>query len=201
MPSRTHRVVTTALISVVTAASLLTGSTAFAHDQLISSAPSAGEALIDPPDQIVLTMSAGALEIGTEVLVTDLNGTDFATGLTLNGPLVTVDLTEIPDGFYDVRWRVVSSDGHPISGIIPFSVGSVGERPTAAPTAMSAATPTKESPSAAAGDTAEQERDTSPLRSLAIAAGGAVVALGLLWLIGRVRNHRIRTLSDQENSQ
>jgi hypothetical protein len=29
----------------------------------------------------------------------------------------------MPEGSYQVRWRVVSSDGHPISGSFEFAVG------------------------------------------------------------------------------
>ena len=200
MPSRTLRAARVASFATALAlACLLPAPAALAHDRLISSSPSAGEALADSPDQIVLTMSADALEIGTEILVTDLEGADYARDLTLDGPRVSVDLDALPDGFYDVRWRVVSSDGHPISGIIPFSVGPVGERPSGepSPVATASAAPTEEA--AGQGETAQ----SSPLRPLAIAAGGAAVALGLLWVAGQVRTRRHarhHTIPDQENT-
>lgn len=208
MPVRTLRAARVALTATALAlACLLPAPAAFAHDQLISSSPSAGEALADSPDQIVLTMSADALAVGTDVLVTDLDGTAYPSSLTLAGAVVSVDLDHLPDGFYDVRWRVVSSDGHPISGIIPFSVGPVGARPSggsagesnAAEESPSGTTPPQPANAAGQGIGAS----SSPLRPLAIAAGGALVALGLLGAIGQVRNRRTtrqQTTSDQEKT-
>lgn len=40
-------------------------------------------------------------------------------------------LPELPDGGYQVSWRVVSADGHPISGSFGFRVGNPAARPPA----------------------------------------------------------------------
>lgn len=36
---------------------------------------------------------------------------------------------DLPDGIYTISWRVVSADGHAITGVIPFIVGSGGTAP------------------------------------------------------------------------
>ena len=33
----------------------------------------------------------------------------------------------LPDGTYRIKWRVVSSDGHPVEGVIPFQIGTGGQ--------------------------------------------------------------------------
>lgn len=134
MPARLWRAVRTTLgLGVLAAASLVLAPAGLAHDQLIASTPAAGEALPTPPAEVVLTMSGDALDIGTTVMVTDLDGADHAGAITIAGPDVRVEVADLEDGFYDVRWRIVSSDGHPVSGVVPFSVGDVGDRPTAQP--------------------------------------------------------------------
>jgi hypothetical protein len=57
----------------------------------------------------------------------------------LDGPVVTQKLKgELSDGAYVIAYRVVSSDGHPIDGEIPFTVK--GATPSPSPTASSEAT-------------------------------------------------------------
>jgi len=67
-----------------------------------------------------------------------------------------------------VRWRVVSVDGHPISGVIPFTVGD------AAPLARAAASAAP-SPAAATAPTG----DAGVPRIVVIAAIGAGLALAV----------------------
>jgi len=33
----------------------------------------------------------------------------------------------IPDGIYSIQWKVISADGHPIQGVIPFSIGTTSK--------------------------------------------------------------------------
>ena len=37
----------------------------------------------------------------------------------------------IPDGAYSIHWKVISADGHPIQGVIPFHIGTAGENSSA----------------------------------------------------------------------
>jgi len=67
----------------------------------------------------------------------------------VEGPKVTVDVVdELPAGAYRIAWRVVSRDGHPLEGEIPFTVTpAASQEPSAA--APSAAASSEAAPSAA----------------------------------------------------
>ena len=97
-----------------------------AHDELVESSPSAGAVLASAPAEVRLTFSAEIMDAGAVLAVTD----DRDESWTIGEPqvvenLVTVGIPDVlPDGGYVVLWRVVSSDGHPISGTFSFAVGS-----------------------------------------------------------------------------
>lgn len=116
-----RRALTALLLSTVL---IGTGSVAYAHDTLTDSSPAEGETLTEPPTQVRLTFSAEVLEMGAAAVVTDSDGATWeADDPTVEGTDVTVPLEDgLPNGSYEVSWRVTSSDGHPISGVIPFTV-------------------------------------------------------------------------------
>ena len=141
---------------------------AAAHDRLVSSAPAADETLDAVPAEVVLTFSAEVQELGTVAELHD--GGDAVVGADasrVDGREVVLDLpADLPAGDYDVVYRVTSSDGHPISGEIPFTLDVAAAPSTAAPTpsaspapspgaSASSAVPTTE-PSAAPSDDATE---------------------------------------------
>ena len=123
------------------AGALIVGATplsASAHDQVLSTAPASQEHLEVAPTEVSMVFSDAVLDLGATILVVDEAGTDWAQGdVRIAGSAASQGLNgDLPDGRYQVRWRVVSADGHPISGTIPFTV-SVGVAPAedAAPSA------------------------------------------------------------------
>lgn len=105
--------------------SLTAASPAFAHDELISSAPEPGQVYETAPEQIELDFSDDIIELGTSVTVVDHHGEEIDVGEpVVAGPQVTASLPTGLAGDYQVRWRAVSSDGHPIEGTIDFGVGA-----------------------------------------------------------------------------
>lgn len=152
---------------------------AFAHDQLSASDPPAGAALESAPEQVSLQFSDNVLTIGAIVLVADTDGTSWADGdPILDGPTVTARLADdMPDGAYEIRWRVVSADGHPISGVIPFTVGDAVQ-PVDEPGAAEATGPPAATAAPVAGG--EAPARTGPMRPILIGVGGAAAALLLL---------------------
>lgn len=147
-----------------------TGSAAYAHDTLTDSSPAEGETLTEPPTQVQLTFSAEVLELGAAAVVTDSDGGTWETGeLAVDGTGVTVPLAEaLPNGSYEVSWRVTSSDGHPISGVIPFTVDAPAAETTepapadATPsTAPADSAPTTAEESSEATESAEQPEPTT----------------------------------------
>jgi methionine-rich copper-binding protein CopC len=98
-----------------------------AHDQLVDQYPAEGEVIQAGVHELRLTFSDELLELeggaGNEIVITNPNGENFYAGcLPVSGRdgLLAIDL-EIA-GSYQVAWRVVSSDGHPISDSFSFEV-------------------------------------------------------------------------------
>ena len=166
-----HRLrVVAAGIAVAAVAVLASVVPASAHDELLSSSPSAGERLPSAPDEISLRFSADVMDVGAQVIVADGDGTDWvaADPVVASGTVSVLLQGGMPVAGYKVRWRVVSVDGHPISGVIPFTVGD------AAPLARAAASAAP-SPAAATAPTG----DAGVPRIVVIAAIGAGLALAV----------------------
>jgi len=113
---------------VLGAAAALTSTGAQAHELLVDSSPRAGDVLASGPSQITLTFSDRPLDDGAVVAVMDAASRDWAgPPPVMDDVNVTVPLADaLPDGRYEVVWRVVSGDGHPISGSYTFQVGDGG---------------------------------------------------------------------------
>lgn len=171
---------------------------ASAHDQLLASTPAADTALATAPTEVSLQFSDSVLTIGAIVLLVDQDERDWIGGdPVLDGSTVTASVDgELPAGAYEVRWRVVSADGHPISGLIPFTVGDAA--PAARPTAPAVATP-EPSATPEAGSSAPESSGGDMFRPLLIGVGGAVVAVLLFWAITAWRRRRPGTTSETES--
>ncbi|ROR96921.1 hypothetical protein EDD28_1514 [Salana multivorans] len=138
---------------------------ASAHDTLLASTPVDGGVVDRIPTEVVLEMSATAMELGTEVQVLDPAGTNVVTGdPIIDDRFVSTPVAIASAGDYSVVWHVTSSDGHPIEGTfsftVPESVIPVEPTPTPSetPSAQESATPSETAsaaPSTAAPSTAE----------------------------------------------
>lgn len=97
----------------------------FAHDQIIEQIPNENEVLEVAPDEITLEFTGELMDITQLAMVLDADGTDWVSGPMQVTQRTAVQplLPDMPEGSYQVRWRVVSSDGHPISGSFEFAVG------------------------------------------------------------------------------
>ncbi|HEX5856845.1 MAG TPA: copper resistance protein CopC [Microbacterium sp.] len=125
---------------------LAVASPASAHDELVSSDPAADAVLTEAPAEVTLAFSA-ELTTGagaTEVQVLDAAGTVVNAGdAVTEGTTVTQPLSpDLANGAYRVLWKVVSGDGHPVSGELTFSLQAPEPVPTATPT--ESATPSEE---------------------------------------------------------
>lgn len=104
-------------------------SPAFAHDELIGTDPARDATVAALPEQLTLTFSGVILDDAgaTSIVVVDSACTDLVAGdPVLDGTKVMQPVTAGADGVVTVQWRVVSSDGHPISGEYAFTVGEGG---------------------------------------------------------------------------
>ncbi|CEA09012.1 Copper resistance protein C precursor [Arthrobacter saudimassiliensis] len=192
-----------ATVAAGLAATLATAPTALAHDQLISANPADGDVLAEPPAAVELVFSAELMDLGNEIRVEDAAGADVTGGeLQLQRETLTQPLAALEDGTYEVTWRAVSSDGHPITGSFGFQVGSGGADNPAADAAPgqdqagggtgTASPDTAEaSPNAEAGG-ASARGDGSGLPGWVPAAGlGGLAGIGIyaaaVWLRRRSR--------------
>lgn len=159
--------------------------TAWGHDQLIATVPADGEQLTQPPAQVRLEFTAEVLTLGTTVLVTDSTGRQVTPrSNSVQGTTVVVDLPELPPDDYRVAWRVVSTDGHPISGSFAFTVGQAGSPSPATPQ------PPTPQPSITDPDPAQSAGAGRSVRGPAALAVSGVVIVGLLLLVRRHRRRR-----------
>ena len=108
---------------LVAALSVFAFAPASAHDQLVSSNPEDGSKVDQQPEWIEMTFSGEIQEVGSEVEVV-IDGKNVSAGeLTAEGKKLSVALPDnLKPGDYKVTWRVVSSDGHPISGDFDFTI-------------------------------------------------------------------------------
>ncbi|WP_416442507.1 copper resistance protein CopC [Leucobacter sp. HNU] len=107
-----------ALVAVPFAASA-----AFAHDSLVSATP-APDATTGAVDSVVLQFNNSplGLEEGNLVQVIGPDGKYYETSCpTLSATQVTTPVKLGPAGKYEVEWRVVSSDGHPVADRFTFT--------------------------------------------------------------------------------
>ncbi|SMX93579.1 MULTISPECIES: copper resistance protein CopC [unclassified Brevibacterium] len=108
---------------LVAALSVFAFAPASAHDQLVSSNPEDGSTVDQQPEWIEMTFSGEVQEVGSEVKVV-IDGKNVSAGeLAVDGKKLTVALPDnLKPGDYKVTWRVVSQDGHPISGDFDFTI-------------------------------------------------------------------------------
>lgn len=128
------------VVSMVSTAVLVVLSTgwgvpAAAHISLLSSDPAAGERLDVMPTQVRLEFSE-PVSAPAYVLVTGPDGARNVDDVRIDGATVTAVLdagSDGSDGAHAVSFRVVSRDGHPVSGRLDFVVGEAGTVPDPAP--------------------------------------------------------------------
>ncbi|MCK9793892.1 copper resistance protein CopC [Isoptericola sp. 4D.3] len=151
-PARRRRALAVLLAAALAPAlGLAVAQPAAAHDRLLSSDPADGATLDAPPAQLALVFSAEVLEAGAQVSVTTPDGTTPAR-VSVDGDEVVAALpADLPGGEWDVAWRVVSSDGHPIEGELGYTVADAAPSPSpgapsAGPSPSPSGTPTTASP-------------------------------------------------------
>ena len=168
-------------------APLALASPASAHDELLSTDPADGASLAEAPDAVTLTFGEAVVQLGTAVVVTDAAGAKLADGaLVVDGAVVTRAITPpTVAGEVRVSYRVVSADGHPVTGSFTFTVASVPSpsgsvQPTESAPESASATPSESSVAAGPSDsgTAVAEPSTSPVASES--SGGS----WLPWVLG-----------------
>ena len=114
----------------LTLAGLLTAITlpALAHAQLLESQPKANQVLSASPAEFRLNFSDELIDLGAAsnwLKVENSQGEVVSTDSVLNGNQISAKPTQVlKPGKYQLTWRVLSEDGHPIQGNYEFTIQS-----------------------------------------------------------------------------
>lgn len=124
-----RRVVLTALIVVSTLLGL--AAPALAHNSLTSSDPAEGASFDTAPDEVTLEFDQ-EVQSGdvNQVVVTGPDGKSVWSRdrVSVDRNVVTVPIAPLgPKGEYSIGYRILSADGHPVSGEISFTMTSEGD--------------------------------------------------------------------------
>ncbi len=172
---------------------------AAAHTSLVGSDPGNGATVAFPVTAVVLNFSEEINPAFADVAVTSADGRDWVSGSArVEGPRLTVALgpDRLTDGLYTVGYRVVSADGHPVSGSYIFTIASVHEQPstTISPSrvAPSTAEPSLPGPAAPAG---------SDTKASVLTAAGVGLALGGVIAFWQHRRHRQKNAAKPPDSE
>ncbi|MDP2289528.1 MAG: copper resistance protein CopC [Actinomycetota bacterium] len=152
-------------------------STASAHTDLLSVVPADGSTISTPPEEVVLTFNENLLNTGTKVVITNQNKTIVAkeSARAVGRTAVMPWAAELPNDTYTVSYRVVSTDGHPITGTTTFTLLSPNRSPS--PTEKSAA-PISPSP-----DAIVEPSGASSLTDPNVLIGAAIGTIGGIGIV------------------
>lgn len=189
-----------ALIFAGGGTALASAPAAQAHDELVSTNPAAGAHLDSAPAELELTFSSALMDLGNQVQVLDADGRNWAEiTLVLNRETLVQPLPgNMPAGEYSVRWRAVSSDGHPITGSYEFLVGAdavAGSAATALPSEAGKAPEPGSSEAAEDTETADAANDGSLPGWLVPGILGGVTGL-LIYVVYTVVSRRKRSRTE-----
>jgi methionine-rich copper-binding protein CopC len=105
----------------------LTALPANAHEQLVDQEPRPGQILEAGIAEVKLSFSDDLISLdnsaGSEIVILDSNQNPVNNGCAVIDARTAIARADIDTpGTYEVGWRVVSGDGHPISGSFSFVV-------------------------------------------------------------------------------
>ena len=192
---------TTATVFVLSVAMAPTTS---AHADLQVSTPADGESLDIAPEEIRLTFSEELFEELVEISILDAAGDLYSRIEVEQTPPPGTDVifpwpTQAPPGDYSIAYRVVSADGHPVTGTISFSYAATAVEPSPSDTAPqptpSDSTPSAESSTPAASPATESSTSSSTDSS----SGTTLVVLGVVLLLGVIATSAIIARARQRN--
>lgn len=182
-------------VALLTGAAVLVAATpAWAHSYLVSSTPAEGEVLTALPEQFSVTANETLLDLGSQgvfaLQIRDADGRYYGDGCV---SVVDATMSASPalgeSGDYTMLWQVVSADGHPVSGEIPFS-WEAPEGFAPAP-ALDAAPVCGEQPGSGPPAAPGEAADGSALAlGVGIGLAGLVVVAALVGLIVAVARRR-----------
>jgi len=186
----TARVLRALAVTLLCSLALLVGaSPAFAHTRLQSSSPADGASTDTAPTSVSLTFNEPVQPGFATLTLIGPDGVAYQSGaVTADGGTVSTGVTPLgPAGKYEIGYRVVSEDGHPVAGSVAFTLSTAGPAaatPTSSPAPTQAATApatTQPAPVAAAATTGDGGSPVWPwiVGAVVLLGGGVVAAMRL----------------------
>ncbi|RVX43245.1 hypothetical protein EDD27_5920 [Nonomuraea polychroma] len=163
---------------------------AHAHNVLIGSDPKDGATLTASPERVTLLFDQAVRQGYAQVGVTGADGSAWADGeAVVAAERVSVKVKPLPaGGSYVVGYRILSADGHPVTGKITFRLtADASGQPSPSSAATAPGTTAGEIPQSSGADasgagTGEVAGDSSAEATEAAANGGAGMAV--VWIVG-----------------
>ncbi|OLT10511.1 hypothetical protein BJF78_28720 [Pseudonocardia sp. CNS-139] len=177
-------------VGLLAALALLLGSgTASAHARLEGSDPADGASLDTAPQRVSLTFSDAMTADFSTLTVVGPGDVHYETG-AVSAQDTTISIGLLPlgaAGTYQIGYRVVSADGHPVSGSVSFTLTTAGpaaSTPTPTGTPAPAATSVAPAAPSTAAAPATPEGGGMPVwpwivGAVVLVGGGVAVALRL----------------------
>ena len=208
--------VTTAIVFVL---SVAIAPNASAHADLQVSTPEDGESLEIAPEEVRLAFSEELFEELVEISILDAAGDLYSTIEVEQTPPPGTDVifpwpTQAPPGEYSIAYRVVSADGHPVTGTISFSYAATAPEPSTPEPSTPEPAPSDSTPSAESSTPATSPAASSPIASAPSSSsatesstssstdslsGTPLVILGVVLLLGVIATSAIIVRARRRN--
>ena len=189
--------------------SVLMAPTGSAHADLQVSTPEDGESLEVAPEEIRLTFSEELFEELVEISILDAAGDLYSTIKVEQTPPPGTDVIfpwppQMPPGEYSIAYRVVSADGHPVTGTVSFSYAATAPEPSALEPSSSDSTPSAQSSTPASSPTASAPfaspaSESSTSSSTDSSSVTPFVVIGVVLLLGVIAASAIIVRARQRN--
>ncbi|MEO7423178.1 MAG: copper resistance CopC family protein [Ornithinibacter sp.] len=173
-----------------------------AHTQLLATTPEDGST-VTAATEVVLKFSEDVNPDFVKVVVKGPGGVEADGAPVVAGVDVTQALAaDLPEGTHEVTYRVVSTDGHPVSGSITFTTtmaptpsGSPSPSPSPSATSTTANSPTARpsasaAPSPTASPSVDETSTSGPSTWQWVAFSVGVLALLVMFLVMAARSDR-----------
>lgn len=197
-----------ALLALVLGAgvAVIVAAPAAAHNQIVSSTPAPNQVLTALPARFEIDTNNSLLDIGGTgrgfaFEIQDAAGRYYETGcVTIVDDNMFTEARLGEPGPYTIIYQLVSSDGHTVSGRIPFRWAPSGNAPVttgvaAPPGCNGAKGPSK--PSSASGGSESVRDSTVPLADI-LWIGGIIVVVALAVIVTLVLLTRRRAVDDDD---
>ena len=177
-----------ALAAIVLAISgVLPAQVVFAHAELESSNPEANSVIGAAPAVVALTFGEKLMVMEGEDTANQIEVVNSANERVDNadyqvtGEVLTVSLKpNLADDNYKITYRAVSTDGHPIEGVIEFEVSAAARSAEATPM------PISDAPEATLyAEPAEEQPVNGMVIGLSVAVGAILIAAAMFFVFRR----------------